>query len=118
MEENPEFSAVDPALLDVNEEDRVRVSDYGRVVIPSRKELAEKTRSLDKDQRKVVDLAVKQARGILKARKRGRAPPEPQHLMVHGTAGTGESYIMSASNMVISKYLTICKTKISRQFST
>ena len=89
MEENPDFIAVDPELLEGGEE-RARVMDYGRVVIPSRKEMAEKTRGLDKDQRKVVDITVKYARDILKARNRGKAAPEPPHLMVHGSAGTGE----------------------------
>ena len=86
---NPDFVAVDPELLDGGEEDRVRVSDYARVVIPNRKEIAEKTRGLDKDQRKVVDITVKYARDIVKARSRGKAAPEPPHLMVHGSAGTG-----------------------------
>lgn len=93
MEENPDFTAVDPALLERAEEDRVRVSDYGRVVIPSRKEMMEKTRGLDKDQRRVVDIAVKYARDLRKARSKSRAGPEPPHLMVHGSAGTGETYI-------------------------
>ena len=68
----------------------MRMSDYGRVVIPSRREMAEKTRGLDNDQRKVVDICVEYARDILKARCRGRARPEPPHLMVHGSAGTGK----------------------------
>ena len=89
MEENPEFAAVDPALLEEGEEERVRVSDYGRVVVPNKEYLKEKTRELDQDQRKVLDVTLKFARDVHKARLRGRAPPEPPHLMVHGTAGTG-----------------------------
>ena len=38
MEENPEFAAVDPALLEEGEEERVRVSDYGRVVVPNKED--------------------------------------------------------------------------------
>ena len=92
MEENPDFVAVDPALLEGGDEERVRMSDYGRVVIPSKREMAEKTRGLDNDQRKVVDICVEYAREILKARCRGRARPEPPHLMVHGSAGTGNTF--------------------------
>lgn len=89
MGENPEFSAVDPELLDEMEEERVRVTDFGRVVVPDKEVLKEKTRGLDNDQRRVLDIAIKFARDVRKARTKGRAPPEPPHLMVHGTAGTG-----------------------------
>ena len=89
MDENPEFSALDPELLEEGEEERVKVTKYGRVVVPNKEELKEKTRGLDKDQRKVLDITLKYARDVHKARLRGRAPPEPHHLMVHGTAGTG-----------------------------
>ena len=51
MDENPEFSALDPELLEEGEEERVKVSDYGRVVVPNKEYLKEKTRGLDKDQR-------------------------------------------------------------------
>ena len=89
VDENPEFSALDPELLEEGEEERVKVTDYGRVVVPNKEYLKEKTRGLDKDQRKVLDITLKFARDVHKARLRGRAPPEPPHLMVHGTAGTG-----------------------------
>ena len=89
VEENPEFSAMDPQLLEEGEEERVRVADYGRVIVPDKEELKEKTRGLDNDQRKVLDITIKFAKDVRKARTRGRAPPEPPHLMVHGTAGTG-----------------------------
>ena len=90
MEENPEFAAVDPALLEESEEERVRVSDYGRVIVPDKEDLMKATRSLDEDQRKVLDIAVKFARGVEKARCKGRRGPDPPHLMVHGSAGTGD----------------------------
>ena len=89
VEENPEFSAMDPDLLEEGEEERARVMDYGRVVVPDKEELKEKTRGLDEDQRRVLDITIKYARDVCKARTRGRGPPEPPHLMVHGTAGTG-----------------------------
>ena len=94
MGENPDFVAVDPDLLEGGGEERVRTSDVGRVIIPSRRVMAEKTRGLDKDQRRVVDIMVKHARDILKARSKAKAGPEPPHLMVHGSAGTGENSIL------------------------
>ena len=89
VEENPEFAAMDPALLEEGEEERVRVSDYGRVVVPSPEELTKTARGLDQDQRRVLDIAIKYARGIEKARSKGRGRPDPPHLIVHGSAGTG-----------------------------
>ena len=82
---------MDPELLDEAEEERARVSDFGRIVVPDRNILKEKTRELDNDQRKVVDITIKFARDVLKARTKGRALPDPPHLMVHGTAGTGNT---------------------------
>ena len=92
VEENPDFAAVDPELLDNTEEERVRIYDYGRVVVPSKEELAQNSRKLDNDQRRVLDIAIKYAKGIVKARNKGKARPDPPHLMVHGTAGTGKHY--------------------------
>ena len=83
MEENPDFSAVDPELLDEAEEERARVTDFGRIVVPDRNVLKEKTR--------VLDITIKFAKDVLKARTKGRALPDPPHLMVHGTAGTGNT---------------------------
>ena len=105
MEENPEFAAVDPELLDEAEEERARVTDFGRVVVPDRNVLKEKTRGLDDDQRKVLDITVKFARDVLKARTKGRALPDPPHLMVHGTAGTGN--IRQISMFKISSFVLL-----------
>ena len=89
MEENPDFAAMDPALLEQGEEERVRVSDYGRIIVPDKEDLTKATRTLDEDQRKVLDITIKFARGVEKARSRGRSRPDAPHLMVHGSAGTG-----------------------------
>ena len=104
MDENPEFSALDPELLDEGAEERIKVTDYGRVVVPNKEELKEKTRGLDKDQRKVLDITLKFARDVHKARLRGRAPPEPPHLMVHGTAGTGNRIVRFISPNYLVRY--------------
>ena len=77
-------------MLEQEEEERVRVSDYGRVIVPNKEDLTKATRCLDEDQRKVLDIAIKFARGVDKARSRGRCRPDPPHLMVHGSAGTGD----------------------------
>ena len=101
---------MDPALLEQGEEERVRLSDYGRVVVPDKEDLTKATRSLDEDQRKVLDIAIKFAKGVEKARSKGRRRPDPPHLMVHGSAGTGDLftliYLMYLTIMRYCKYLT------------
>ena len=109
MEENPEFAAVDPELLDEAEEERARVTDFGRIVVPDRNVLKEKTRGLDTDQRKVLDITIKFAKDVLKARTKGKALPDPPHLMVHGTAGTGNTRWF----FLLQKYLTYFHGEIS-----
>ena len=96
-------------MLEQGEEERVRVSDYGRVIVPSKEDLTKATRRLDEDQRKVLDIAIKFARGVEKARCKGRKGPDPPHLMVHGTAGTGDSftfkYLIYLSSMRYLEYV-------------
>ena len=59
-----------------------------------KKEMKEKTRTLDENQRKVVDNVVKYCRSVVKARQPGNSLPEPDHMMVHGAAGTGKSTVI------------------------
>ena len=49
--------------------------------------LKENTRSLDYHQKLVVDMGVKYAKDVVKARKDGNKTPQPPLLMVHGGAG-------------------------------
>ena len=56
--------------------------------------MKEKTRTLDENQRKVVDSVVKYCRSVVKARQPGNSLPEPDHMMVHGAAGTGKSTVI------------------------
>ena len=89
LPEGGDFVAVDPELLEDDDEDHVRISEYGRTIIHDKKELMRQTRNLDPEQRMVVDKAVGFAKKIKRARAKGRRYPDPPHLMVHGAAGTG-----------------------------
>ena len=104
--EGGDFVAVDPELLE-DKEDHVRISEYGRVIIPDKKELMHQTRNLDPEQRMVVDKAVGFAKRIKRARARGRRYPDPPHLMVHGAAGTGRSVYMFSDPLNILRYFEI-----------
>ena len=89
--EGGDFVAVDPELLE-NGEEHVRISDYGRIIIPDKMELIRQTRRLDPEQRRVLDIAVGYAKKIKRARVKGKRFPDPPHLMVHGPAGTGNNF--------------------------
>ena len=93
LPEGGDFVAVDPELLEDDDEDHVRISEYGRTIIHDKKELMRQTRNLDPEQRMVVDKAVGFAKKIKRARAKGRRYPDPPHLMVHGAAGTGNKLI-------------------------
>ena len=54
--------------------------------MPDEEELREKTREVDKNQRRVVDTVVKYCRSVVKARERGNRLPVSDHMMVHRAA--------------------------------
>ena len=73
--------------------------------IPSSAELTENTRSLDKYQREVVNIGIKHAKDIVKARKEGNKAPEAPLLMVHGGAGAGKSTVIKVLAQWMQKIL-------------
>jgi hypothetical protein len=58
IEDNADFQHLDPCLLQEQSEERFKVTEYGRIIVPNKKVLCETTRRLDKDQRRVVDKVV------------------------------------------------------------
>ena len=75
MSEHPNLNHLDPAQNDMNNNDgqekNMKPVIYGRKDVPNEAELREKTRYLDKNQRKVNDTVVKYCRAVVKARDRG-----------------------------------------------
>ena len=69
---------------------------YSKINLPSIHELKEKTRQLDQYQRSVIDIGIKYAKDIVKARREGNGIPEPPLLMVHGGAGSGKTHTINA----------------------
>ena len=98
VKEHPELDHLDPAQYDINcndpKEKNMNTVIYGRIDVLDEEELREKTRKLDKKQRTVVDTVVKYCRSVVKARERGNSLPVPDHMMVHGAAGTGKSTVI------------------------
>ena len=58
------------------------------------KELKENTALLDPFQRRVIDIGIQYAKEIKKAEKEGNPCPDPPHLMVHGGAGSGKTFVI------------------------
>ena len=76
-------------------EDEGVASIYRKIEIPNDAVLKENTRSLDKYQREVINIGVKYAKGLVKARKEGNTTPPAPLLMVHGGAGAGKSTVIN-----------------------
>ena len=71
MLEHPDFHHIDPEQLD---EERPHTSHIQATIeIPNDKDLREATRKLDKHQKEVINVAVKYAKDIVKARKEGNS---------------------------------------------
>ena len=87
--EHPDLIHADPDQI-ATEEDGRAASIYRKIEIPNETELKEKTRSLDRYQREVIDIGTKYTKGIVKARKEGNASQTAPLLMVHGGAGAGK----------------------------
>ena len=87
--EHPDFLHIDPGLVNTEEINKSS-GIYKRIDIPNADDLKENTRSLDKYQREVVNIGIKYAKDIVKARKENNSSPTAPLLMVHGGAGAGK----------------------------
>ena len=104
LQEEPQhdtdFIHLDPSLVEeVQDKETFQVTSYGRITVPNKNVLCERTRSLDKDQRRVIDIVANYLKDIVKARKHDGTRPKPPHLMIHGAAGTGKSTIIDLGSM-------------------
>ena len=86
--EHPDMIHADPDQI-TTEEVRRATTINRKIKIPNDVELKKNTQSLDKYQRKVINIGVKYAKGLVKARKEGNISPTAPLLMVHGGAGAG-----------------------------
>ena len=87
------FDHLDPSLLETPTPEGPKAYDYGKIIIPDMNDLCRRTHSLDKDQRRVVDIVIRYCQDILRSEKNG-IQPSPPHMMVHGAAGTGKSTVI------------------------
>ena len=102
-EDHPDYEHIDPGQ--VTNENQTVTSIYRRIELPTAEMMREKTRSLDNQQRQAVNIAVKYAKDIVKARKEGNSPPKAPLLMVHGGAGAGKSTVINVLAQWLQKIL-------------
>ena len=89
---------------------------YGKIDVPNEAELREKTRELDKNQRKVIDTVVEYCRAVVKAQERGNELPKPRHMMVHGAAGTGKSTVIKLCAQWAQKILQMAGSELDKPY--
>ena len=99
MEENemhPDFEHLDPSGLEdpctdqVKKEKTFKPIDVGNI-----EELREQSRKMDFYQKFVIEIAIRFARGNIKALKPKNRRPIPPTVMVHGGAGSGKSTVIN-----------------------
>jgi hypothetical protein len=97
LEEHPDYLHLDPEDMGMVDEENAQQarSTYKAIEIPDGDVLRMATRTLDEQQQMVLDIGIKYAKDIVKARKDGNAVPEPPMLMVHGGAGAGKSTVIN-----------------------
>ena len=83
----------------------VKAGNYKQIEIPDDDELKKRTRSLDKWQREVLNICIRYAKDIVKARRDGNAPAKQTLLMVHGGAGAGKSSVIDVLAPWVQKIL-------------
>ena len=95
LELHPDYSHMDIEGIEIQEENEKQVTSiYRKIDIPDMKELKQNTALLDPFQRRVIDIGIQYAKEIKKAEKEGNHYPDPPHLMVHGGAGSGKTFVI------------------------
>ena len=101
--EHPDLTVKDLALVtedSLSEGDRT----FRRIELANDSQIFEKIRSLDADQRAVVDKMYNYAINYSLAKKNRSNPwPKPPLLMVHGGAGTGKSHVIECVSQLVEK---------------
>ena len=104
-EEISEYDHLNPDDLLLRKDKPPSGGLYKKIEIPSYDELRKVTRSLDKHQREVLDIAIKYAKDLVKCRNHRNKPPQPPYLMMHGGAGSGKSTVIRVITQWVQKIL-------------
>ena len=94
-EEHPEYEHLNPIEVDDERIKVIKEKVFKPIDVGDLQELKSRTKSLDRYQKYVLEVAIRYARGIIKAQKSKNRRPSPPFLMVHGGAGSGKSTVIS-----------------------
>ena len=93
-EEESEFEHLNPDDLLSKNDRPVSSGIYKKIEIPGDQELRKHSRDLDEFQVEVLNIVIKYAKDIVKARKQYNKHPVPPYLMMSGGAGAGKSTVI------------------------
>ena len=104
--ENLDMAVKDPTLSGIMTDETVVTSGdrtFRKIELQDDKELFAKTRTLDVDQRAVIDKVVGFARQYQRALARKNPWPKSPELIVHGGAGSGKSHVIDVLSQLLEK---------------
>ena len=93
--QDKEMEVLNPNQYNISKEVEKGGSIFRKVELPAKAEMHKKMQRLDKNQQRVVEICIRNARDIVKAEK-GNRPPEPILLVVSGGAGSGKSTVIES----------------------
>ena len=94
MSEHPDYLYLDTDGIELQDNKQQKSSIFKEIEVPCISDLRKQTRKLDRFQKEVLNIAIKYARDIVKARRNGSNLPNPIYLMGHGGAGAGKSMVI------------------------
>ena len=92
---HPDYHHLDTDGIEQGSSNSNAGSIFKKISIPSISKLREDSRKLDKFQKEVLNLAVKYAKDIVKARRVGNNAPKPIYVIGHGGVGAGKSTVIN-----------------------
>ena len=106
---HPDYAHIDTEGIDDIEQQQDNTKQiqniYRKIDMPDENELKENTALLDPFQRRVIDIGIQYAKDIKKAERDGNQYPDPPHLMVHGGAGSGKTFVIKTLAQWMTKIL-------------
>ena len=100
IQQQEEFDYADPEFIDEPAEDAFEKA-YRPIEVRPLEVLRTDARRMDYYQKVVLEMAVRQARGLVKARNGKNPLPTPPLVMVDGAAGSGKSFTINILKEVV-----------------
>ena len=95
LQEHPDYVHLDTDGLSHYDNDKSATSIFKNIEVPDKKHLRQETRNLDEFQMEVLNMTIKYAKDVVKARRMGNKSPNPIYIIGHGGAGAGKSTVIN-----------------------